>query len=245
MIPRSILRIIQRFFKQICLKTDLFAIYEFRVSHYIVISAFQCLFFLIIFPWIFQFLIKLFLFIIIKYPKDIFLNFNQQEQAFLQIQIYSKELYFEKFIYPSYLKQNFLFEYAFIYNQQSFLIIINWVLDLITLIFFFFLLIFLTPQIIIFQTFFIETLLGLGEITKCFLLIFSLDLLVGFHSSKSWEVFLLFSFEHLGISKTINFIPLFISIFPVLLDTVFKYCIFRYLNKVSPSTVATYKAMIE
>ncbi|CAL5225752.1 cemAHiC_scaffold_21, partial [Coccomyxa viridis] len=33
--------------------------------------------------------------------------------------------------------------------------------------------------------------------------------------------------------------------FPVFLDTIFKYWIFRYLNKISPSTVATYHNMIE
>ena len=99
----------------------------------------------------------------------------------------------------------------------------------------------------ILKTFCIESLLSLSETTKCFFLIFFLDLLVGFHSSKSWEIFLQFFIEHFGfeIYPNPNFIAFFISTFPVFLDTIFKYWIFRYLNKISPSTVATYQAMIE
>ena len=42
-----------------------------------------------------------------------------------------------------------------------------------------------------------------------------------------------------------NFIFLFIATFPVILDTIFNYWIFRYLNRISPSSVATYKNMNE
>ena len=40
-----------------------------------------------------------------------------------------------------------------------------------------------------------------------------------------------------------NFILLFIATFPVVLATIFKYWIFRYLNRVSPSAVATLRGM--
>ena len=39
------------------------------------------------------------------------------------------------------------------------------------------------------------------------------------------------------------FILLFIATFPVILATIFKYWIFRYLNRVSPSSVATLRGM--
>ena len=141
--------------------------------------------------------------------------------------------------------QIYFLKCANFYNKQSVTIITNWILDLVTLLFFFVLLILLTPQILILKTFCIESLLSLSETTKCFFLIFFLDLLVGFHSSKSWEIFLQFFIEHFGFHIHQNFIAFFISTFPVLLDTIFKYWIFRYLNKISPSTVATYQAMIE
>lgn len=326
LIPRSIIRTLKRFFKQISLKTDLFVIYEFRVSRYIAIASIQCFFFLIICPWSFSLFVKfLFLNTFLKYKiisTDIFINFHQQERAFSQIQTFSQKIYFETLlesfemiqknqslevkeknkIYkfegvqlfaprpeglgPSGLRdeltspqaasdaspakwraplgtppsgahyltdhdwtqkiyQNYFLKCAHFYNQQSVSIITNWILDLVTLLFFLVLLILSTPQILILKTFCIESLLSLSETTKCFFLIFFLDLLVGFHSSKSWEIFLQFFIEHFGFQIHQNFIAFFISTFPVLLDTIFKYWIFRYLNKISPSTVATYQAMIE
>ena len=468
-IPRSIIRTLKRFFKQISLKTDLFVIYEFRVSRYIAIASLQCFFFLIICPWIFQFFVK-FLFIntFLKYKTistDIFINLHQQERAFSQMQTFSQKIYFEtllesfemiqknqslgrkvlkqswafqgpmykcvcssrevirsldsrrellalvgtlpreearlprkkltepnfhlprhsncsaslinpkapsrqrllkydvfdafgrseghsalcqrplsplsdprrkveetrladgsritkivknqrpklptspwkasslavrletgdNFLSPSsrgparfasspqlkkgdwvdgdqellslssppsedlgvlqsprmaqrsiaQVYQSYFLKCANFYNKQSVTIITNWILDLVTLLFFLVLLILSTPQILILKTFCIESLLSLSETTKCFFLIFFLDLLVGFHSSKSWEIFLQFFIEHFGFQIHQNFIAFFISTFPVLLDTIFKYWIFRYLNKISPSTVATYQAMIE
>ena len=47
------------------------------------------------------------------------------------------------------------------------------------------------------------------------------------------------------LSENAEFMSLFVATFPVFLDTVFKYWIFRSLNKISPSTVATYHNMIE
>jgi hypothetical protein len=81
----------------------------------------------------------------------------------------------------------------------------------------------------------------LSDTTKSFLLLLGTDLLVGFHSPRGWELFLEFALNRFGFHNE-NFIFLFVATF---LDTVFKYWIFRYLNKISPSTVATYHAMIE
>ena len=265
-IPRSIVRTFQRFIKQLARRSpkgEAFVIYEFRVSRYIAIASLQCFFFLIICPWIFQFFIKFFLLNVLfketTIPKEIFINFHQQERAFSQMQTFSQRVYFEtlldsfqimkknKIAQPSIQKiyQTYFLECATFYNKQSISIITNWILDLTTLLFFCFLLFISTPQILILKTFFIESLFSLSETTKCFFLIFLLDLLVGFHSSKSWEIFLQFLIEHFGFYQNQNFIAFFISTFPVLLDTIFKYWIFRYLNKISPSTVATYQAMIE
>lgn len=263
-IPRSIVRTIQRFLKQIGLKTDLFAIYEFRVSRYIAIASLQCFCFLIICPWIFQFFIRLLILQHFQQPfLNIFINFHQQEQAFSKLQTFSQQMYFDTLLQSGgdlpplrargafggevhTVYQDYFLQCAHFYHQQSTAIITHWILDFTTILFFVFLLIISTPQILILKTFFIESLLSLSETTKCFFLIFFLDLLVGFHSSKSWELALGALLEHFAISiESNNFIAFFISTFPVLLDTIFKYWIFRYLNKISPSTVATYQAMIE
>jgi len=44
--------------------------------------------------------------------------------------------------------------------------------------------------------------------------------------------------NHLGLPQRENFVLLFIATFRVILATIFKYWIFRYLNRVSPSSVA-------
>ena len=49
--------------------------------------------------------------------------------------------------------------------------------------------------------------------------------------------------DHFGLASSESFINLFIATFPVVLATIFKYWIFRYLNRVSPSSVATLKGM--
>jgi hypothetical protein len=76
-------------------------------------------------------------------------------------------------------------------------------------------------------------------------LILGTDLLVGFHSPRGWEIAIEVLLRHFGLPENQDFIFLFVAAFPVFLDTIFKYWIFRYLNKISPSTVATYHNMIE
>ena len=69
------------------------------------------------------------------------------------------------------------------------------------------------------------------------------DIFVGFHSPEGWTVLLNGIAKHLGLPSQENFVMLFIATFPVILATIFKYWIFRYLNRVSPSSVATLKGM--
>ncbi|MFM7731913.1 MAG: proton extrusion protein PcxA, partial [Cyanobium sp.] len=64
-----------------------------------------------------------------------------------------------------------------------------------------------------------------------------------FHSPEGWTVLLDGIAAHFGLPTGENFIMLFIATFPVVLATIFKYWIFRYLNRVSPSAVATLNNM--
>ena len=95
------------------------------------------------------------------------------------------------------------------------------------------------------KSFFDEILYGLSDSAKAFILILFTDVFVGFHSPHGWEVIIERSLEHFGLPQNHDFINMFIATFPVMLDTVFKYWIFRYLNQVSPSAVATYRNMNE
>ncbi|MEB3207511.1 MAG: proton extrusion protein PcxA [Synechococcus sp.] len=88
-----------------------------------------------------------------------------------------------------------------------------------------------------------ELIYGLSDSAKAFAIILATDIFVGFHSPEGWTVLLDGVAHHLGLPARENFIMLFIATFPVVLATVFKYWIFRYLNRVSPSSVATLRNM--
>lgn len=88
-----------------------------------------------------------------------------------------------------------------------------------------------------------ELVYGLSDSAKAFAIILFTDIFVGFHSPEGWTVLLDGIAHHLGIPARENFIMLFIATFPVVLATIFKYWIFRYLNRVSPSSVATLRNM--
>ena len=137
------------------------------------------------------------------------------------------------------------FEIASLYNKESIQAISNLFADFFSFCSLGLVFIFMKPQLIILKSFLAESLYSLSDTTKSFLLILSTDLLVGFHSPRGWEVFLEWFFHHFGLSENAEFMSLFVATFPVFLDTVFKYWIFRSLNKISPSTVATYHNMIE
>nr|AYW15430.1 envelope membrane protein [Jamesonia brasiliensis] len=90
-----------------------------------------------------------------------------------------------------------------------------------------------------------ESFYSLNDTMKAFFILLLTDLCVGFHSPHGWEIIIGFFFEQFGLIPNKYAIPCFVSTFPVILDTVFKYWIFRHLNRTSPSIVATYHTMSE
>ncbi len=100
-------------------------------------------------------------------------------------------------------------------------------------------------DIVIFKSFIDDLAYGLSDSAKAFMIIIFTDMFVGFHSPHGWEIILERVAKHLGLPENRDFIFLFIATFPVILDSVIKYWIFRYLNRISPSAVATYKNMNE
>ncbi|MBC7969077.1 MAG: proton extrusion protein PcxA [Verrucomicrobia bacterium] len=100
-------------------------------------------------------------------------------------------------------------------------------------------------DVAVLKSFIDDTVYGLSDSAKAFVIILLTDMFVGFHSPHGWEVLLESLSKHWGLPPNHDFIFLFIATFPVILDTIFKYWIFRYLNRISPSSVATYKNMNE
>ncbi|HEY9895437.1 MAG TPA: proton extrusion protein PcxA [Candidatus Sericytochromatia bacterium] len=117
--------------------------------------------------------------------------------------------------------------------------------DLCSLIAFAIVLIMNRREVAILKSFIDDTVYGLSDSAKAFIIILFTDMFVGFHSPHGWEVLLEGLSKHWGLPANQSFIFLFIATFPVVLDTIFKYWIFRYLNRISPSAVATYKTMNE
>jgi hypothetical protein len=148
-------------------------------------------------------------------------------------------------IYIEQALQQKMNELAIRYNNQSIECITNFFADLISLFTLCFLFLNLEIQINITKSFLLEVFFGLDDSKKSLLILFITDLLVGYHSPNIWELFFQFIFNHYGLPENQTGIFLLVATLPVLLDVLFKYLIFRHLNRASPATVATYHAMIE
>lgn len=136
-------------------------------------------------------------------------------------------------------------ELAISYNEESIEAITNFFADLMSFATLWFLVINLEIQINITKSFLLEVFFGLDDSKKSLLILFITDLLVGYHSPNIWELFFSSLFDHYGLPENQTTIFLLVATLPVLLDVLFKYLIFRHLNRASPATVATYHAMIE
>lgn len=131
------------------------------------------------------------------------------------------------------------------YQHRGFDGIENVFADLFSLAAFIGVLLFSQKEIAILKSFIDEIIYGLSDSAKAFLIILFTDIFVGYHSPHGWEVILEGIARHFGLPENREFNFLFIATFPVILDTVLKYWIFRYLNRISPSAVATYRNMNE
>nr|YP_009939701.1 chloroplast envelope membrane protein [Argentina phanerophlebia]QNV48941.1 chloroplast envelope membrane protein [Argentina phanerophlebia] len=88
-----------------------------------------------------------------------------------------------------------------------------------------------------------EFLYNLSDTIKAFCILLLTDLCIGFHSPHGWELMIGSVYKDFGFVHNDQIISGLVSTFPVILDTIFKYWIFRYLNRVSPSLVVIYHSM--
>uniref|UniRef100_A0A7S3UBX4 Chloroplast envelope membrane protein n=1 Tax=Picocystis salinarum TaxID=88271 RepID=A0A7S3UBX4_9CHLO len=84
---------------------------------------------------------------------------------------------------------------------------------------------------------------GLSDTGKAFIIILITDILLGYHSEAGWHEILKLGSEHYGLEAEDSAIYLFVAIVPVTMDSIFKYWVFRYLNRLAPSATVTYRAM--
>jgi hypothetical protein len=259
-IPRSITKTFEKFKKELDPNSEAEIIEEFRVSRYQTAASIKYLLLLIVVPVIINQLSKGVIFSpFIDYfwnekRIDIFLNASQEERAFSELQRFEEKIHFEILIgqLPPLSQEsidkeikNKAIELAEYYSQESINAIKNLLSDCLGFIAFSYLIIKGGRQVSVLKSFLNELIYGLSDTAKAFLIILFTDIFVGFHSTHGWEVLLENGLRHFGLPENRDFIFLFIASFPVILDTVFKYWIFRYLNQVSPSAVATYRNMNE
>ena len=260
LIPRSILKMFESFKNQLDPVREKTILEELRVSRYQGFTSIKYVFLVCINPLLVNILSKVFIFgPLIDYWWQrqefiIVLNQSQQVRAFEELQTFEEKLRFDILIgkeQPLSIKvinikiRNKANEVAKYYSQEIKNSIKNILADTLSTTTFLALLRKNKQELVITYTIFNEIFYGLSDTAKSFFIILSTDIFVGYHSSYGWEILLENLLRHLGLSENREFIFLFIATFPVILDTIFKYWIFCYLNRVSPSTVATYRNMNE
>lgn len=98
-------------------------------------------------------------------------------------------------------------------------------------------------ELIILNSWVQEFLYNLSDTIKAFSILLLTDLCIGFHSPHGWELMIGSVYKDFGFAHNDQIISGLVSTFPVILDTIFKYWIFRYLNRLSPSLVVIYHSM--
>nr|YP_010477846.1 envelope membrane protein [Polystachya concreta]UVI18222.1 envelope membrane protein [Polystachya concreta] len=90
-----------------------------------------------------------------------------------------------------------------------------------------------------------EFIYNLSDTIKAFSILLLTDLWIGFHSTHGWELMIGLIYNDFGLAQNDQILSGLVSTFPVILDTIVKYWIFHFLNRVSPSLVVIYHSMNE
>ncbi|MBD2772078.1 CemA family protein [Iningainema tapete] len=259
-IPRSILQNIEKIKQTLSPNAEQKVIEEFRAFRQITISSIRYLLILMIVPLLVNHFSKIF----VIYPlidkfwnpeaSRIFLNSFQEERALAELKRFEREIQFQTLLgkapelSPKAIEEKVKDEAIALaqkYKWESTDAIGNIFADILSLFSFITLCIFGKQQMRVIKLFTDEIFYGLSDSAKAFLIILSTDIFVGYHSPYAWEIILENILKHFGLPDNKSLISLFIATVPVTMDTVFKYWVFRYLNRSSPSAVATYRNMNE
>lgn len=258
--PGSITRTITKIFKELSPQAEEKLVENLQISRKRTRIALKFLATLIIVPFLTYLLCKqLLIYPIVERVRndittDMFINTHVEDKALHEFTFYQKQLRFEKLILqaPSLSSEEIqrkqkekAIQIAEEFHHESNSAISNVFADLLSLIVFALIVATSKREIAILKSFLDNIIYGLSDSAKAFLIILVTDIFVGFHSPHGWLIILQGLAEHLGIPPARDTIFIFIATFPVILDTIFKYWIFRYLSRISPSALATFKEMNE
>nr|YP_009436805.1 chloroplast envelope membrane protein [Cyphia schlechteri]ATG27180.1 chloroplast envelope membrane protein [Cyphia schlechteri] len=102
---------------------------------------------------------------------------------------------------------------------------------------------FFNKELVILNSWAQEFLYNLNDTTKALSILLLVDLLVGYHSTPGWELIIVSVSKNFGFVPNDHLISCLLCIIPVMLDSIIKYSVFYYLNRVSPSLVVLYHAI--
>nr|YP_009346598.1 Ycf10 [Huperzia serrata]APF31866.1 Ycf10 [Huperzia serrata] len=263
LVPRSITRTLSRFKTELTGQSSSLVLYEFRLAKYQALASLQYLGCLILIPWGISFPSERWL--LKPWIKNwwninqfqIFLNYFQEERASKRLQEVEELLWLDEVMLAdsssSEVQSQDLnrqihdktIQLVAMYNEDSIQTILHLLTDIIY---------FAIPsasfisgkkRLAVMNSWIQESFHSLSDTMKAFFILLLTDSCIGFHSPHGWEILISSLSKHLGFAHNKHIISCFVSTFPVISDTVFKYWIFRHLNRISPSIVATYHAMNE
>nr|YP_009117775.1 chloroplast envelope membrane protein [Angiopteris angustifolia]AJE71317.1 chloroplast envelope membrane protein [Angiopteris angustifolia] len=260
LVPRSITRTLSRFKTELMGDSNSLILNEFRLAKYQALASIQYIGCLLFIPSIISMLSKTWF---LKSwitnwwntsQSHIFLNLFQEERALKELQEMEELLWLDR-VMADYVKDQSqdldieiyaeTIQLVTIYNEDSIQIISHLLTDIISIVTLIVLFIIGRKRLAVLNSWIQELFYSLSDTMKAFFILLLTDLCIGFHSPHGWEIVIGSFLEHLGFSHNKHIISCFVSTFPVILDTVFKYWIFRHLNRISPSIVATYHTMNE
>jgi hypothetical protein len=259
-LPRSFNQLIEKLRSSLDPNAEAKVIEEFQISRTQTIASVRYLLLLLVVPLLINQVSKALVIEPIVHQfwqnpqADLFLNSEQEEKLLKEFRAFQDRIQFEALLgenpkfSQSEMQKKFQAE-AVILAQKSKNETVNAIsnifADSLAAIAFITLLIQGRNQLSTVNRFLGELLYGLSDSAKAFILILVTDMFVGYHSAYGWEVLLKNALGHFGLPENRQFISLFIATVPVILDAIGKYWVFRYLNRMSPSSVATYREMNE
>lgn len=257
-LPRSLIGVVDQVRRQLDPEAEASVVAGFRRRRDSTLVSLRVLLLLILVPVLVQQSTRLFVVspLVDRYaPNSTFLSYPKpalEEKAVEQLRVFQAEIEFDALLKGNPLpsreelqaqlatKAQALKDQA---DNESTEAIKNVIADLFALLGFVVVCLLCQRDLQVLRGFIDELIYGLSDSAKAFAIILFTDIFVGFHSPEGWTVLLDGVAHHIGVPARENFIMLFIATFPVVLATIFKYWIFRYLNRVSPSSVATLRNM--
>jgi CemA family len=233
---------------------------KIRVSRAKTKIAVKCLLMMIVIPFLTQHFSKQFLVSPLVQQmrggnhSQVFLNYEMKEEALRELQSFEESVKFENLVKqapplsPEVMEEKVKHKAAELvqeYRHKGNSAVSNVFADILGFGAFGLVILLSRKEIVVLKSFMDDIVYGLSDSAKAFIIILFTDMFVGFHSPHGWEVILEGITAHLGIAANRSMIGIFIATFPVILDTICKYWIFRYLSRISPSAVATLRNMNE